>query len=536
MGRRGRLLEAKRARVTEPTLQEQVAKWSLDPSGYALFAFPWGQPGPLENERLRQWQIKALKQIRDHLQDPAKRHQPCRIARASGHGIGKSAEIGIISCWALDTCEDARVVITANTEQQLVTKTSPEVSKWRRMSITSEWWKPSAMSIKSREPGHEDSWRLDFVTWSKTNTEAFAGLHNKGKRIVLIMDEGSGIDDKVYEVAQGALTDEDTEIIWIVLGNPTKNTGRFRECFAKERHLWLTDQIDSRDVEGTNKTYLQSLIDTYGLDSDIVRVRVLGQFPSASSLQFIGTDLVEEAVKREIEEGAILSSDPVIFGVDHARFGDDHSTLAIRQGRDAKRRPWRRWHGADSMTIAGDINNEIHRWMPDAIFIDAGGPNAGGVIDRLRQLNRDTQWEQMIFEINFGTTQPGMTALFNNEERVRVANKRAQMWQRMKTWLAKGAIPDEQQVKDDLTGVEYSYNADQAIMLEKKEHMKARGLASPDDADALALTFAEDVPPRTTPNHLNPENYGVNAEYDRYAELPGYKAHQQGGDYDRYSE
>jgi hypothetical protein len=188
------------------------------------------------------------------------------------------------------------------------------------------------------------------------------------------------------------------------------------------------------------------------------------------------------------------------------------------------------------MTIAGDINMEMQRWKPDAVFIDAGGPNAGGVIDRLRQLNRDTQWEHMIFEINFGTTQPGMTALFNNEERVRVANKRAQMWQNMKTWLAKGAIPDEQQVKDDLIGVEYSYNADQAILLEKKEHMKARGLPSPDDADALALTFAEDVPARATPNYLDPANYGRDEEYDRYAELPGYQAHRKGRDYDRYAE
>jgi hypothetical protein len=514
---------------------EMVARYSHDPLGYAYANFPWGEKGlPLENERLRQWQVEVLRQIRDHLADPAKRHQPCRIARASGHGIGKSAAIGIITSWALDTMENSRVVITANTEQQLVTKTSPEVSKWRKLSFTSDFWNVSTMSIKAKDKTLADSWRQDFVTWSKTNTEAFAGLHNKGSRIVLIMDEGSGIEDKVWEVAEGALTDEDTEIIWIVFGNPTKNTGRFRECFGRYRHLWIGGQIDSRAVEGTNKKYLQSIVDTYGIDSDITKVRVLGQFPSSSSLQFIGTGLAEAARERVIEVGALLPSDPVVFGLDHARFGDDSTVLAIRQGRDAKSRPWKKWNSANAMQIAGDVFQEIKRWHPDAVFIDAGGPNAGGVIDRLRQLTaEEDRVRRLIFEINFGTRSLGMTARFNDEQRVRVYNKRAEMWQNMKAWLERGAVPDEQQLYDDLVGPEYSYMGDNEIILEKKEHMKARGLASPDHGDALALTFAEDVEPRTLPAYLDPANYHKQAtEYDRYAELP----HNQGGDYDRYSE
>lgn len=522
--------------ATSADLMGLVGAYAYDPLGYTYAAFPWGQPGPLEDEKLRAWQKQALTEIRDHLEDPATRHMPCRIARASGHGIGKSALIAMIASWATDTCVDTRVVITANTEQQLVTKTSPEVAKWRKLSLTAALWSVSTMSIKSREAGHEDSWRIDFNTWSKTNTEAFAGLHNKGRRIVLIMDEGSGINDKVWEVAEGALTDENTEIIWIVFGNPTKNTGRFRECFGRYRHLWRTAQIDSRTVEGTNKAYLQSIIDTYGEDSDIARVRVRGQFPSASSMQFIGTELAEAARKRDIHASAILPSDPLVFGLDHARFGDDATVLAIRQGRDARSRPWRSWHGADSMQIAGDVNQAMRQWLPDAVFVDAGGPNAGGVIDRLRQLNPPHEPDAIpIFEVAFGLTSPGMTAEYNGEQRVRVANKRAQMWQNMKAWLERGAIPDDQQLIDDLTGPEYSYMKDQEILLEKKEHMKARGLSSPDRGDALALTFAESVAPRQLPRHLDPSNYRRDTEYDRYAELPGYQA-QRSDDYDRYAE
>jgi hypothetical protein len=477
----------------------------------------------------RQWQGNVMATIRDHLSDPATRYQALRIAVASGHGIGKSAMAGQLSKWALDCWVDARVMITANTEDQLVTKTSPEVAKWHGMAITRDWFSRATMKISSKE--RPESWRLDFVTWSKNNTEAFAGLHNVGRLILVITDESSSIDDNVAQVIEGALTDENTVLIWLAMGNPTRNVGWFHAAFHRYRHRWITKQIDARTVEGTNKAYLQELVDTYGIDSDIVKVRVLGQFPSASSLQFIGTGLAQAAREREIVESAVLPSDPVIFGVDHARFGDDQSVLAIRQGRDARSRPWKRWQGANAMQIAGDIHEAMLQWRPDAVFVDAGGPNAGGVIDRLRQLNPEYE---SIFEISFGQTEKGMTARFNNEQRVKVANKRAQMWQNMKAWLERGILPNEQEIQDDLVGAEYAYDADNAILLEKKEHMKKRGLASPDNADALALTFALDVPPRTLPEFLKPENYGKQKEYDRYAELPTYEPMTKG--YDRYAE
>lgn len=522
-------------------LASDIGAFAYDPLGHAVYAYPWGQVGtPLEHVRgPRQWQGDVMATIRDHLRDPAKRFTPLLIAIASGHGIGKSAGIGMISKWALDTWVDSKVVITANTEQQLITKTSPEVSKWHRMAITRDWFRLATMKISSQQPGHADSWRLDFVTWSENNTEAFAGLHNVGRLILIFYDEGSNIADKVWEVTEGALTDEGTVIIWIAFGNPTRNVGRFRECFGRYRSKWITRQIDSRSVEGTNKEYLQSIIDTYGIDSDIAKVRVLGQFPSASSLQFIGTGLVEAAQAREIIESAVLPSDPVVFGLDHARFGDDDSVLAIRQGRDALSRPWLRWQGATSMQIAGDVHAAMIRHRPDAVFIDAGGPNAGGVIDRLRQLNPDFE---AIFEINFGQHTKGMTARGAGEERVKVANKRAQMWQNMKIWLGRGILPRidgdansmGQRIRDDLVGPEYGYDADNAILLEKKEHMKARSLPSPDYADALALTFAEDVEPRQMPEYLNPEHFGAARQpYDRYTDLPDYQPLQQ--EYDRYA-
>ena len=367
-------------------LIDDIASFTHDPLGHALYAYSWGEGVLKDMGGPREWQREVLTDIGDHLSNPETRFTPCRIARASGHGIGKSALISMVVKWGLDTCDDCRIVFTANTEGQLLTKTMPEITKWHNLSITKDWFKATATALISNAPGHEKSWRADAVTWSVHNTEAFAGLHNQGKRIIVILDEASGVHAKVWEVILGALTDEDTEIIWLAFGNPTLNTGTFRELFGKLRNLWKTKQIDSRTVEGTNKKYLDEIIETYGVDSDIAKVRVRGMFPSASSMQFIPGDMVDAARVRDV--GAGLGSDPVIFGVDCARFGDDHSTLAIRCGRDARTRPWKRWYHMDSMTLAGDIALEAAIWKPDAIFVDAGNIGAS-VIDRLRQLLPD---------------------------------------------------------------------------------------------------------------------------------------------------
>ncbi|EBW1503727.1 terminase, partial [Salmonella enterica subsp. enterica serovar Saintpaul] len=243
----------------EEQLVEDVASFTYDPLGYALYAFPWGEDGTelAHATGPRKWQADAFREIRDHLQNPATRHQPLMLSRASGHGIGKSAFISMLINWGMSTCEDCKVVVTANTDNQLRTKTWPEIIKWSNLAITKEWFTCTATAMYSNDPGHDKRWRADAIPWSEHNTEAFAGLHNERKRIIVVFDEASNIADLVWEVAEGALTDEDTEIIWVAFGNPTRNTGRFRECFRKYKHRWKCAQIDSRTVEGTNKQQLQ---------------------------------------------------------------------------------------------------------------------------------------------------------------------------------------------------------------------------------------------------------------------------------------
>jgi hypothetical protein len=392
-----------------------------------------------------------------------------------------SSLISMVRDWAMATMPDTKVVVTANTETQLTSKTWPEISKWHRLSATSHWFKATATSVYSLVKGHDNTWFADAIPWSENNTEAFAGLHNLGRRIVLIFDEGSAISDKVFEVAEGVMTDENTQIIWLVFGNPTRNSGRFRDLFGKLKARWVTRKIDSRAVEGTNKALIQEWIDDYGEDSDFVRVRVRGEFPRAGSTQLIQSDVVDLARKREATANL---RDPLIIGVDVARFGDDSTVICMRRGRDARSIPWIKLRGVDTMGVAARVAELYRQYNPDAIYIDGGGPG-GGVVDRLMQL------KVPVIEVSFGGSAD--RGVMNQDGAVKYANKRAEMWGSMRDWLRGGSIPDEAELAGQLTGTEYGYvmrEGQDKILLESKKDMKKRGLSSPDEADALALTFA----------------------------------------------
>jgi hypothetical protein len=308
---------------TEIDLVDSIAGFAHDPLGFVRFAYPWGEAATelADATGPRVWQAELLAELGRRLREGRQLGLilPVLMARASGHGVGKSTVAAWMLHWALSTMPDARVVVTANTDTQLRTKTWPEVTKWLRLMINRDWFKATATAVFSAQAEPERLWRADAIPWSEEKTEAFAGLHNKGRRVILIFDEASAISDKIWEVSEGGLTDEDTEIVWLAFGNPTRNTGRFRECFGRFRHRWDCGHIDSREVEGTNKGQLEQWVRDYGEDSDFVRVRVKGVFPHAGSMQFIGSDLVEAAVARSSADIQRVVGEPMIMGVDVAR-------------------------------------------------------------------------------------------------------------------------------------------------------------------------------------------------------------------------
>lgn len=508
-------LKESRRRQAESARAEQE-RLAADPLFWVMQKFPWGQIGQLLAETgPDDWQVEILQLVRDGLLDL---DEALLIAIASGHGVGKSALVSWLILWALDTMEDARGVVTANTEVQLRTKTWAELAKWYGMMQGRELFELGATAIFSKL--RPRTWRIDAVPWSEKNTEAFAGLHNAGRRIMLLFDEASAIPDVIWEVAQGALTDAKTQILWLVFGNPTQNTGRFRECFGKFQHRWVRRQIDSRTSKRTNKREIEKWVEDWGEDSDYVRVRVRGVFPRFGSAQFVPSDLAENAGRRPEVPSSL--SDPCIMGVDVGRYGDDPSVLYIRRGRDARLVKPIELRGKSTMEVAARVVEEAERHAVDAIFVDGGGPG-GGVVDRLLMLR------QPVVEVQFGGSPTGSMSTASGA--MLYANKRAEMWGLMRDWLAGGCIPDDPALFAELTGVEYSYvlrNGKDAILLEKKEDMRKRGLASPNTADALALTFAFPVVPSDHRARMYGDRKpGLLSEWEPLADM--YKMDMPGG-------
>jgi hypothetical protein len=482
-----------------------MAEYRHDPLGYVLYAFPWGVKGTeLANARgPRKWQAAKLRWIGEQLRAGGNLGSVIRDATCSGHGIGKTALLGMLTKWALDTLVDTRVVITANTDKQIQNKIWPELSKWHHLSITRHWFTYTATSLYSVQADHEKNWRADAIPWSEHNTEAFQGLHNVGRRILVLYDEASKIADQVWDVTEGALTDERTEILWLVFANGTRATGRFRECFRKFRHRWHVDNIDSRQVEGTNLELFKSWVEDYGEDSDFVKVRVRGMFPSQSLKQFISEDDVDGAFGRHL---LITQYDfaPKILTVDPAWEGDDALVIGLRQGlffQVLKMLP----KNDNDVWVANLVAVLEDEWKADAVFIDGG--YGTGIVSAGRTMNR--AWQLVWF--SEGVNDPGYL------------NKRAEMWGLTKKWLKEGGSFGAKaqwhgQLREDLIGPETVPRLDGKIQLENKKDMKARGLQSPNYADALALSFAHPVASKHEAlASVHPQGRIV-SDYDPYAD------------------
>lgn len=454
-----------------------LGTFTHDPLGFVYAAFPWGERGT-ELAAMKgpdKWQAEVLEDIGRGVKDMS---TVTREAVASGNGIGKSALVSWLILWALATHEDTRGIVTANTDTQLRSKTWAELAKWYRLFIGRDMFAFTATAIFSAQKGHEKLWRVDAIPWSKDNPEAFAGMHNQGKRILIVFDEASAIFDEIWNVTEGALTDRDTEIIWCAFGNPTRNQGKFFDCF-QNRATWNARQVDSRTVAISNKRQLKEWAEDYGEDSDFFKVHVRGVFPSSSDNQLISRDLAEAARRRE---PTLRSYDfaPVVIGVDPAWTGEDLFAVVLRQGIYSKVLETTPKNDND-IEAARRIARYQDEYKADAVFIDMG--YGTGVYSAGKDMGR-SNWQIVAF---------GGAA-----DAEQYANKRAQMWGEMRRWLMEGgAINDDRLVKE-LTAPKAYINRVGKQILESKDEMKKRGIASPNIADALALTFA--FPVRITDN------------------------------------
>ena len=456
---------------TEKEIATDIAGFHHDPYRFVLYSFPWGLPGPLEHEKVEVWQADILKAIGNGLLTI---NEAIQIAVASGHGIGKSCLVSWIILWAMATRENTRGVVTANTATQLVTKTWPELKKWHNLFIAKTWFVVTATAIYS--PDYEKTWRMDAIPWSANNTEAFAGLHNKGNRAVLIFDEASAILDAIWEVSDGALTDKDTELIWCAFGNPTRNTGRFYDAFHKFKNRWITRQIDSRTVGITNKDKFKKWVEDYGEDSDFVRVRCKGEFPKVGDRQFISNNLVA-AARAVVLHPASQNNAVGILTLDGAWTGGDEIVCGFRKGL-AFKICWVQAKNDNDMDLARRLAVTEDEEKADAVFIDQG--YGTGVYSYGKDMHR--HWTLVPF---------GGAAIKKDTYK----NKRAEMYGEGKDWLKRGGqLPaDDAALAEQVSAAEQVFRDDGLIQLEAKEDIIDRLGYSPGRSDAWALSFAMPV-------------------------------------------
>lgn len=458
-----------------------------DPYNFVMFNYPWGKANsPLEYYKgPRGWQKAVLMEMSQHIKANHDRDaiglalEVYRQAIASGRGIGKSALVSWLADWFRSTRIGSTTIVAANSEAQLKSVTWGEIGKWHALSLNQHWFDLAATAVKPQDwfaklvkqqlQRSIEYYYVQAKLWSEENPDAFAGIHNP-QGVLLLFDEASGIPPAIWKVSEGFFTEPTHNRYWFAFSNPRRNTGAFFECFHKDRDFWRTANIDSRTVEGTDPGVFDKIIKQYGEDSDVARVEVKGQFPRQGDMQFISREVIQHAAQRE------LAPDPnaaLIMGIDVARFGDDSSVIRFRRGRDARTIPAVAFKNMDNMQLAYRCAELIQRHNPDAVAIDAG--NGTGVIDRLREMGF------RVHEVWFGSK--------SNENEY--ANKRTEMWARLREWLNGGCIDPSSDLMDDLSGPEYKFSrSGDAVQLESKEQMKQRGLHSPDHGDALALTFA----------------------------------------------
>ena len=450
----------------EVELQEACVRYADDPGGFTRFMYDWKVDALKAWAGPDDWHEEVFGTIKEYLEGPET--VPLFIAVASGHGAAKTAFVAWVINWFMSCRPHPQVVCTANTESQLITKTWRELAKWHKLSANKHWFEWTATSFYLKQ--HPETWKAHAIPWSENNTEAFAGTHEEN--VLVVFDEASKISDKIWEVTDGIFTTKKN--IWLVFGNGTRNVGRFYDCFHRLKGKpWKTWQIDSRTCKAANKVYLDRLVEQYGgEDTDQARVRVRGLFPRTATRQLISTESVEKCQNHEAEG---YDRQPKVMGVDIARFGENSSTICIRQGRKVSEIEV--LPKQDLMTTAHHVAERIRREGPHSVFVDGSGIGAG-VVDRLRQLNFP------VVDVNGG----------NASLNPRFLNKRAEMWWEMKEAID-GLIelPPDQKLKEELTCVEYDFTDKGRIRLDRKSDIQEQYGFSPDRADALAMTYAYPV-------------------------------------------
>lgn len=404
----------------------------------------------------------------------------------SGHGIGKSAVEAWAVIWFLSTRPFPKIPCTAPTQHQLFDILWAEVSKWLRNNKALEQelqWTKEKVYMKQ----YPEEWFAVARTASKP--DALQGFH--AEDILYIIDEASGVDDKVFEPVLGALSTPGARLL--MCGNPTQLSGFFYDSHHKNRGSYSTFHIDGRNSSRVSQDFINTIITMYGEDSDVFRVRVAGEFPRQENDVFIPLPLVEKSIMTQWSEPEHPAS--IHIGCDVARFGDDKTVIGHKV--DEKVEFWKRRSGQDTMKTADDIielgETLIRRYRYQKtipVKVDDSGVG-GGVVDRLRQIKRNNperfEWLDVI-PVVFG--QRIKHEFYHDSTTYMMSIVKKLLMPYTEEGLPKPielVLPDDNDLIGQLSTRKYGMTEQSKIRVESKEAMKKRGLHSPDEADCVLL-------------------------------------------------
>lgn len=408
----------------------------------------------------------------------------------SGHGIGKSAVEAWAVIWFITTHPYPKIPCTAPTQHQLFDILWAEISKWKRNNkvLDSELiWTKEKLYMR----GHSEEWFA--VARTASTPDALQGFH--AEHMLYIIDEASGVDDAIFEPVLGALSTPGARLL--MCGNPTQLSGFFYDSHNKNREQYSTYHIDGRNSTRVSDEFVQTIINMYGEDSDVFRVRVAGDFPLAEDDIFIPLPMVEKSVYTEYQPKAVPNI--IHIGCDVARFGTDKTVIGYRI--DEKVQFFRKRVGQDTMKTADDIvmlgtmlvnQYKLERGVdePIPVKIDDGGVG-GGVVDRLRQLKRnfpDRFWWLEIYPVKFGQKIRHKFYDDSTTYMMAILKKLLRPFDDDgKPKKVEIILPDDDALIAQISGRKYGMTENGKIRVESKKVMKARGVQSPDETDCVLL-------------------------------------------------
>jgi hypothetical protein len=406
----------------------------------------------------------------------------------SGHGTGKSAVEAWAVIWFMATRPFPKIPCTAPTQHQLFDILWAEINKWLRNSpqLAKEFvWTREKLYVK----GYPEEWFA--VARTATKPDALQGFH--AENVLYVIDEASGVADSIFEPVLGSLSTDGARLL--MCGNPTQLSGFFFDSHHKNRAVYSTYHIDGRTSERVSKDFVSTIVNMYGENSDVFRVRVAGEFPLQEDDVFISLSAVEKSILTEFSE----RKPPKILriGCDVARFGDDKTVIGYKT--DEKVAFYKIKRGQDTMRTADDIimcGEELLRKYKAykdliSVTVDDGGVG-GGVVDRLRQIKRNDparfKWLDVV-PIKFG--QRLRHKHYHDTTTVMMATVKELLSQIDKeTGESKPVeliLPNDDNLVAQLSGRKYAITENSKIRVESKDAMKKRGLPSPDEADCVLL-------------------------------------------------